>query len=154
MLSGTAGWLLTVGALVVFGWIGIRAGRRLRRSDADNYLTARGTQGTVALGLNFFASVLGAWILFAPPEVGTFGGILGIVGYAVGQAIAIAIFAYVGPRIRARMPTGTTVLEFVPARFGKRHAHLRGRDLGPLHVRVPRSRAHGRRGCRLAALGR
>ncbi|MCY4085781.1 MAG: sodium:solute symporter [Actinomycetia bacterium] len=127
MLSGTAGWLLTVGALVVFGWIGIRAGSRLRRSDDDNYLTARGTQGTVALGLNFFASVLGAWILFAPPEVGTFGGILGIVGYAVGQAVAIAIFAYVGPRIRARMPTGTTVLEFVRARFGNvTHTYVGG----------------------------
>ena len=58
--------------------------------------------------------MLGAWILFAPPEVGTFAGLLGIVGYAVGQGVAIAIFAWLGPEIRRRVPEGTTVLEWVP----------------------------------------
>lgn len=118
VLSTTVGVLLTVGALAVFAWVGYRAGRRLRRGDEDRYLTARGTQRAWPLALNFFASVLGAWILFAPPEVGTFAGILGIIGYAVGQAVAIAVFAYVGPAVRKRMPDGTTVLEFVKARFG------------------------------------
>ncbi len=118
MLSTTGGALLIVGVLLVFGWIGIRAGRRLRRGDEDSYLTARGTQPAWPLALNFFASVLGAWILFAPPQVGTFAGILGVIGYAVGQAVAIAVFAYVGPQVRKRMPDGTTILEFVKARFG------------------------------------
>ncbi|MFQ5426026.1 MAG: sodium:solute symporter [Gaiellales bacterium] len=118
MLAEATGILLTLGALGAFGLIGIQAGRRLRRADSDQYLTARGTQRTWPLALNFFASVLGAWILFAPPEVGTFAGILGVIGYAVGQAVAIAIFAFVGPRVRRRLPDGTTVLQWVRSRYG------------------------------------
>ncbi|HEX6207781.1 MAG TPA: sodium:solute symporter, partial [Actinomycetota bacterium] len=87
-------------------------------ADRDRYLTARGTQGAGALTLSFFASALGTWILFAPPEVGTFGGLLGILGYAVGQAAAIAIFAWLGPLVRDRLPSGSTILGWVRGRFG------------------------------------
>ena len=118
MLSSGAATTLIVVALVVFAAIGFAAARRGSGRDSDTFLTARGTQRTWPLALNFFASVLGAWILFAPPEVGTFAGLLGIIGYAVGQAVAIAIFAWVGPRIRRKVPNGTTLLEWVRRRFG------------------------------------
>lgn len=123
MLSSTAGAILTVVALLAFAWIGIRAARNFGYLERDRYLTARGTQGSGTLALAFFASVLGAWILFSPAEVGTFAGILGVVGYAVGQAIAIGVFALLGPALRRRLPHGTTVLQFVKHRYG-RLAHV------------------------------
>ncbi len=119
MLSSALGTALVLVALVVFSAIGLAVARRGFGGDSDRFLTARGTQASWPLALNFFASVLGAWILFAPAEVGTFAGLLGIIGYAVGQGVAIAIFAWLGPEIRKRVPKGTTVLEWVRARFGE-----------------------------------
>ena len=49
---------------------------RARRADGllDDYVTARNSQGAQAIGLSFLASSMGAWILFAPPEIGAFVG--------------------------------------------------------------------------------
>lgn len=118
MVSGGAALAITLGALAVFAAVGVAGARRLGAADRDRYLTARGSQGAGALALSFFASALGTWILFAPPEVGTFGGLLGILGYAVGQATAIAIFAWLGALVRDRMPEGSTILGWVGERFG------------------------------------
>jgi solute:Na+ symporter, SSS family len=118
VLSPAAGAVVTVAALAAFALVGVRAAARFGVDDPDRYLSARASQGASALALSFFASALGAWILFAPAEVGTFAGLLGIAGYALGQAAAIAIFALVGPAVRARVPSGTTLLEFVRLRFG------------------------------------
>jgi solute:Na+ symporter, SSS family len=118
VLSPAAGSAVTVAALAVFALVGLRAARRFGVGDRDRFLSARASQGAGALALSFFASALGAWILFAPAEVGTFAGLLGIAGYAVGQAAAIAVFALVGPAVRRRVPAGTTLLEFVRLRFG------------------------------------
>jgi solute:Na+ symporter, SSS family len=119
MIGELWGVVLTMGALAAFAAIALIVVQRSPFADRDHYLTARGTQGTVALGLSFFASALGAWILFSPPEVGTFAGLLGISGYALGQALAVVVFAGVGPRVRALAPSGTTLLGFVRARFGR-----------------------------------
>lgn len=117
MLSATTALTVTLLALLTFAWLGIRGGRRI--TDRDHYLTARSSLGTGPLALTFFASALGGWILFAPAEVGTFGGLLGIGGYAVGQALAVGVFAVLGPAVRDRLPTGTTILQFVALRFGR-----------------------------------
>lgn len=119
MIGGGVGLAVTFGALALFAAVGVLGARRLGFGTRDRYLTARGSQGTGALSLSFFASALGTWILFAPPEVGTFAGLLGILGYAAGQAAAIGIFAALGPAVRRRMPGGSTVLEFVRERFGR-----------------------------------
>lgn len=117
MLSDTVGLWVTGGALALFAAVGVLGAGR--HTDRDRYLTARGSQGAGALALSFFASALGTWILFAPPEVGTVAGLLGILGYAVGQGAAIAIFAWLGPAMRQRVPRGSTILEYVRHRFGR-----------------------------------
>ena len=111
-------------ALGAFAAVGVRAARR-GVSAPDEYLAARGSQGATRLALSFFASALGAWILFSPPEVGTFAGLLGVAGYAVGQALAIGVFAVLGPLVRERTPGATTALSFVRARYGRiQHAYV------------------------------
>lgn len=115
------GWEITLVAMVavlaLFAWVGIRA----RRADGDleDFVIARNSQGTAAVGLSFVASGLGAWILFAPPEVGAFVGLVGVIGYALGVAAPILAFILLGRRMRRIVPEGHTLTEFVGARFGR-----------------------------------
>lgn len=117
-MTTTLALLITFAALALFAWVGYRAGHRGVRTR-DHYLTARGSQRAAPLGLSFFASGMGAWILFAPPEVGTFGGFLGILGYGLAAAAPFIVFAVIGPAIRRRVPEGITLTDFMRQRFGR-----------------------------------
>ncbi len=103
-------------ALFFFVWIGLRA--RSPGGDLDEYLTARNSQSASTLGFSFLASGLGAWILFAPPEVGAFVGPVAVAGYAVGAALPFAVLAWCGPAIRRLMPQGRSITEYAQTRFG------------------------------------
>lgn len=104
--------------LALFGWVGWRGGRETVITR-DEYLTARGSQGGLRLGLSFLASGLGVWILFTPPEVGTFAGVAGIVGYGLAAACPFVVLAWFGPAVRKRLPEGFTLTEFVRSRYGR-----------------------------------
>lgn len=105
-----------VAALCLFGWLGLRA--RKTATGIDDYMTARNSQGAATIGLSFLASGMGAWILFAPPEVGAFVGPVALAGYALGAALPFIVFATLGPLIRKRLPQGRSISEFAEARFG------------------------------------
>lgn len=104
-------------ALGVFAWVGLRV--RMADGGVEEYVVARGSQRAGALGLSFLASGMGAWILFATPEVGAFVGLVAVVGYALGAAAPILAFAFLGPRLRAVVPTGHSLTEFVRLRYGR-----------------------------------
>jgi len=104
-----------IAALIVFVLLGLRA----RHSHGlDDYLTARRTQTGTTLGLSFLASGMGAWILFAPPEIGAVVGPVAVTGYAVGSALPFIILGLIGPAIRRRLPAGRSLTEFSARRFG------------------------------------
>jgi Na+/proline symporter len=105
-----------IASLLLFILIGLRA--RTDSSDLDDYLTARNSQGASALGLSFLASGLGAWILFAPPEIGAFVGPVALAGYALGAALPFLVFAWVGRSVRSRLPRGRSMGEYVASRYG------------------------------------
>jgi solute:Na+ symporter, SSS family len=111
--------VLLVVALAAFVAIGLRTPRRPAGADLDDYVSARGSQGAPALGLSFLASGLGAWILFAPPELGALLGLGAVLGYAVAAAAPFVILAFVGPRLRRLVPAGQALSEFLRARFGR-----------------------------------
>ena len=106
-----------VAALCLFAWLGLRA--RKTANGLDDYMTARNSQGATAIGFSFLASGMGAWILFAPPEVGAFVGPVALAGYALGAALPFIVFAALGPLIRRRLPVGRSISEFAEQRFGK-----------------------------------
>jgi len=106
-----------IAALCLFGWLGLRA--RQTANGIDDYMTARNSQGATTIGLSFLASGMGAWILFAPPEVGAFVGPVALAGYALGAALPFIVFAMLGPVIRRQMPEGRSISEFAERRFGK-----------------------------------
>lgn len=117
MISSFVSAVLLIAVLAVFVAIGVRA-RAPGRGDVDEYLVARRSQGPGMLGLSFLASGLGAWILFAPPELGVLLGFDAVVGYALAAAAPFLVLAYVGPRIRRLVPSGSGLTEFVRVRFG------------------------------------
>jgi Na+/proline symporter len=104
-------------ALAFFIWVALRD--RSRVENLDDYLTARGSQGALTLGLSFLASGLGGWVLFVPPEIGAFVGPVAVVGYALAAALPFWVLAACGPAIRRRMPQGRTIAEYAQERFGR-----------------------------------
>ena len=103
-------------ALCCFAFLGLRA----RRIDGplDDYITARNSQTASTLGLSFLASGMGAWILFAPPEIGAFVGPLALAGYALGSALPFVVLGLYGPKIRRALPEGRSIAEFAEACYG------------------------------------
>ncbi|GGI08073.1 sodium:solute symporter family transporter [Egicoccus halophilus] len=120
MLATSVSLALLAITLAAFVGIGLR-GRSPAEPGTDpvaDFTVARGTQGPGVLGLSFVASGLGAWILFAPPELGAVLGIVPVVGYALAAAGPFLVLAAVGPRLRRIVPSGQGLAEFVRVRFG------------------------------------
>jgi Na+/proline symporter len=103
-------------ALMLFAWLGLRA--RLADGGFDDFVTARNSQGSRALGLSFLASGMGGWILFAPPEIGALVGPVALAGYAIGAALPFIVFGLCGPAIRRYLPQGRSIGEFAQACYG------------------------------------
>ena len=116
METNTA-YLLTTSVLVTFGYIGYQSATR--GIDDDAYLSSRGTQGWLGIGLSLFASGMGAWVLLAPSEVAYYGGFWDVTGYAVSSMTPFLLLAYVGPMIRDRLPEGITLADYARHRLGR-----------------------------------
>lgn len=109
---------LMLATLGFFGYIGYQAATK-KELNADEYHSARGTQNWLRIGLSLFASGMGIWILFGPSEVGYWGGFWDVTGYAVSAATPFLLLAYVGPKIRQRLPDGVTLADYVRMRIGR-----------------------------------
>ncbi len=107
--------LVTLG---FFGYVGFQAATE-KELDSDEYLSARGSQNWQRIGLSLFASGMGVWILLAPSEVGYYGGFWDVVGYALSSATPFLLLAYVGPKIREKLPSGVTLADYVRMRISR-----------------------------------
>lgn len=116
MISLTVGVVVLFVTLGVVLFLGLSAGRD---TDVETYTSARNSQHGVPLGLSFLAAGMGAWILFAPPEVGAGVGLVAVVGYAAGAAAPVLLFAALGRRIRVAVPQGHSLGEFARLRYGR-----------------------------------
>lgn len=114
------GFSITIVILIVvlgaFAWIGLAVGRD---RNLEEFAVARKSQNGLGLGLSFFASGVGAWILFAAPEVGASTGLAGVLGYAAAVTVPLIILVLVGQRLRSLVPAGHNLIEFVRLRFGR-----------------------------------
>ncbi|KAJ3111627.1 hypothetical protein HDU96_005510 [Phlyctochytrium bullatum] len=84
----------------------------------DVFLTARGSQGWVGLGLNIFAAGLGVWTILTLPQTGFTLGIQGAFNYAFACVCPILALIFMGKIIRERAPEGVTITQFVLERYG------------------------------------
>ncbi|MCC6947274.1 MAG: hypothetical protein IT539_05830 [Bradyrhizobiaceae bacterium] len=103
---------------VAFAILGIVLSRG-RIASVEDFISARRASGAGVVALSLIASTLGAWVLFSPAEAAARTGIIALIGYAVGSALAIAVFAWIGPRMHRLMPDGHAITEFVFHRYGR-----------------------------------
>ena len=111
-------YLLMLATLGFFGYVGFQA-TNVKELDSDEFLSARGSQDRLRIGLSLFASGMGIWVLFGPSEVGYYGGFWDVTGYAVSAATPFLLLAYVGPMMRERLPEGVTLADYVRMRLGR-----------------------------------
>jgi len=69
--------------------------------------------------LSFFASSMGAWVLFAAPEVGILSGWWGNLGYALASTVPLGAVAILGPAVLSRFGEGFCLTDWVRVRFGR-----------------------------------
>jgi solute:Na+ symporter, SSS family len=75
---------------------------RGRIVSVEDFISARHAMSADVIAL----SSLGAWVMFSPSEAAACTGILALLGYAVGNRSAIAVFACHGSRMRQLLPEG------------------------------------------------
>mmetsp|Transcript_53580 Transcript_53580/g.149024 ORF Transcript_53580/g.149024 Transcript_53580/m.149024 type:complete len:541 (+) Transcript_53580:163-1785(+) len=127
MISEGAAYGITYGALGVFAIaVGIAVpslvatARDSGKEGSEIWYSARNSQGFLSIGLSCFASSMGAWVLFAAPEVGAGPARWwGVIGYAIASTLPFGVFCVVGPVIRRRFPAGFCLLDWVHDRFGR-----------------------------------
>tara|TARA_B100001250_G_scaffold234553_1_gene201441 strand:- start:1308 stop:2738 length:1431 start_codon:yes stop_codon:yes gene_type:complete len=118
MISSSIAYVLILGTLGFFAWLGFKESKDLKLEN-DSFLSARGSQNWIMIGLSLFASGMGIWILFGPSEVGYYGGFYDVFGYALSSATPFLLLAYLGPIIRNITPEGVTLADFVRKKMGR-----------------------------------
>lgn len=110
--------LVTIVTTAIFTLLGILYVSR-QTIGLEDYIASRNFFDTKATIATMVASAMGAWILFSPPEAGSaFGGISAVLGYSLASALAVAVYAVLGPRLRQLMPQGHSLTEYVRHRYG------------------------------------
>lgn len=109
----------TTALLAVLALFAAIGGTSRFRPTIDDYLAARSSQRRGPLALSLYASGMGVWILFTPPIVAAFTGILGVVAYALAAAAPLVAFGLLGPRVRRSLPTGITLTDWIRERHGR-----------------------------------
>jgi SSS family solute:Na+ symporter len=68
----------------------------------DYFLAARNSAGPSAIALSFFASGMGAWVLYGTTEMGATPQLswLGVLGYSGASAFPALLICWIGPRVR------------------------------------------------------
>lgn len=119
MVTTTLALGITILTLLAFTILGIYYSKS-RIHSVEDLITARNTTSAGTTTATIIASMMGAWILFSPAEAGAmFGGITAVAGYAIGSALPLIAFIWIGIRVRKLLPTGHSLTEYVYVRFGR-----------------------------------
>lgn len=99
-----------------FGWWHKR--RAAVAETTETFVTARGTQHWGRIGWSFYAGAVGAWVVATPGNYAYFGGIIGVVSYAVSSGIPILMIAFFGEQMTASVPHVYSMADYVGWRYG------------------------------------
>ena len=105
-------------AALAFIAIGLIAARGMQ-TGPRGHVTAYDSMSGPATASTVLATSLGAWILFAPAEIATWGGLTAVIGYACAAAAPRFAHAVLGLRMRALMPRQVAMTDFLRRRFGR-----------------------------------
>jgi Na+/proline symporter len=123
VLAATAA--LTVGATVLKKGSSLAAVLR----PTDQFLSARGSSAWYSIALSFFASGMGAWIVYGTTEMGATRALSwwGVIGYATASAVPALVLCGLGPLVRSRVgaDAGFSATDFALSRYGRlMHLHV------------------------------
>mmetsp|Transcript_71111 Transcript_71111/g.153284 ORF Transcript_71111/g.153284 Transcript_71111/m.153284 type:complete len:533 (+) Transcript_71111:154-1752(+) len=126
MISEGEAYGILLGSLGVFAGVAVAAAFFVYKGvkdkgaeGADFWYSARGSQGWLSLGLSFFASGMGAWVIFAAPETGYYFHWYGVFGYAIASTMPYLVLLYLGPEVRKKYANGFCLTDWVKQRFGR-----------------------------------
>mmetsp|Transcript_28017 Transcript_28017/g.62504 ORF Transcript_28017/g.62504 Transcript_28017/m.62504 type:complete len:576 (+) Transcript_28017:180-1907(+) len=94
-------------------------------SPTDEFLSARDSASATTIAVSFFASGMGAWVVYGTTEMGATPSLswLGVLGYAGASAFPALLLAYLGPLVRARTDLqgdkGFSTTDFGLKRYGR-----------------------------------
>ena len=99
--------IIFVSLFVVLGYAFASSYRKksseVSKNEIFSYVSAVDSQTALPLAWSLFASGMGSWVLFAFPEIGTFSGAWGMIGYTLSMCLPLGILAIVGPILRGRI---------------------------------------------------
>lgn len=89
--------------------------------EADYFLSARNSAGTWSIALSFFASGMGAWILYGTTEMGANPAIswLGVIGYSFASGFPALVICVIGPKVREQSSKSFSTTDFSLQRYGR-----------------------------------
>ncbi|KAG0212480.1 hypothetical protein BGX28_006247 [Mortierella sp. GBA30] len=112
---------LSVATIVLFGVGALFLARRrqqIKKDDTEFFLTARHSVPERTIAWSFYASGVGAWVIFSMPAYVVSAGIVGLAAYAVSCGLPIVIVARVGAILHRKYPGVLSLGDFVQWRFG------------------------------------
>ncbi|KAG0340422.1 hypothetical protein BG000_011981 [Podila horticola] len=112
---------VSIATVVLFGLVALTLSHRRQKHHQDTtefFLTARKSVPERTIAWSFFASGVGAWVIFAMPAYVVSAGIVGLVAYSVSCGIPIYLVARVGSVLQRKYPNVMSLGDFVQWRFG------------------------------------
>mmetsp|Transcript_22646 Transcript_22646/g.67903 ORF Transcript_22646/g.67903 Transcript_22646/m.67903 type:complete len:593 (+) Transcript_22646:246-2024(+) len=90
---------------------------------SDDFLSARGKYEWPTLALSFFASGMGAWVIYGAPEMGAIRALSwwGVIGYSTASAAGGWVLCWLGPIVRRKTggESGFSAVGFALVRYGR-----------------------------------
>jgi len=107
---GSTGALASVLPDSLASWFVLKADSTLALQTTDYFLSARNSASATAIALSFFASGMGAWVLYGSVEMGATPQLswLGVLGYSGASACPALMICILGPRVRNYMQSTST----------------------------------------------
>ncbi|KAF9186745.1 hypothetical protein BGZ51_001770 [Haplosporangium sp. Z 767] len=112
---------LSITTIVLFGVIALFLAHRRQKVKKDTtefFLTARRSVPERTIAWSFYASGVGAWVIFAMPAYVVSAGIVGLVAYSISCGLPIFLVARVGAVLHRKYPGVLSLADFVQWRFG------------------------------------
>jgi len=90
----------------------------------DYFLSARNSAKATSIALSFFASGMGAWVVYGTTEMGATPSLswLGVLGYSSASAFPAVLICWLGPKVRTYMdeaPANKNQKAFCTTDFGR-----------------------------------
>mmetsp|Transcript_17980 Transcript_17980/g.60644 ORF Transcript_17980/g.60644 Transcript_17980/m.60644 type:complete len:594 (-) Transcript_17980:236-2017(-) len=133
-------WGVLYGLLISFSVVTIvelfrkKAPLQLVVRPDDGFLSHRGQSKWYSIALSFFASGMGAWIVYGTTELGATRAVSwwGVIGYSSGSAVPAILLIWLGPIIKKRVDAdeklqlgGFSATDFALKRYGRvMHLHV------------------------------